>query len=71
MTDFWVHRSNQVVRLEMENGAKARIRGITMDYGLLRADELDENDRQTGRVFTLQSDNNSFDFFKGLLKKKT
>lgn len=41
-----------------------------MDYGLLTADELDGEDRQTGKVFTLQSDNNSFDFFKGLLKKK-
>ncbi|KAL7273035.1 biotin holocarboxylase synthetase [Rhizina undulata] len=66
----WLH-SNQIVRLEMEGGSRARIRGITMDFGLLRADEVDRDDRVTGRVFTLQSDNNSFDFLKGLLKKKT
>ena len=62
---------NQVVRLEMEGGAKACIKGITMDHGLLRAEELDYQDRSTGRVFTLQSDGNSFDFFNGLLKTKT
>lgn len=54
----------------MENGTKARIRGITMDYGLLVADELGRSNELTGRSFTLQSDNNSFDFFKGLLRKK-
>lgn len=42
-----------------------------MEWGLLKADELDEKDRPTGRVFTLYSDSNSFDFLKGLLKKKT
>ncbi|CAZ80073.1 unnamed protein product [Tuber melanosporum] len=66
----WLH-SGQVVRLEMEGGRKARIRGITTDYGLLTADELDESGRVTGRSFTLQSDNNSFDFFRGLLRRKT
>lgn len=55
----------------MEGGAKARIRGITMDWGLLKADELDEKDIPTGRIFTLYTDSNSFDFLKGLLKKKT
>lgn len=55
----------------MEGGAKAMIRGITMDWGLLKADELDEKDRPTGRIFTLYTDSNSFDFLKGLLKKKT
>lgn len=68
---FLILHSNQIVRLEMEGGAKARIRGITMDWGLLKADELDEKDRPTGRVFTLYTDSNSFDFLKGLLKKKT
>lgn len=61
----------QVVRLEMEGGRKARIRGITTDYGLLTADELDDDSRPTGRSIALQSDNNSFDFFKGLLRRKT
>lgn len=66
----WLH-TDQVVRLEMEGGARARVRGITMDFGLLRVDEVDEEDRLTGKVWALQSDGNSFDFFKGLLRKKT
>jgi len=65
----WLHM-HQVVTLEEEGGAKARIKGITRDYGLLLAEELGWNDRPTGRVWQLQSDSNSFDFFKGLLKRK-
>lgn len=62
--------SNQVVALETEGGVRARIKGITRDYGLLLAEELGWEDRKTGKTFELQSDSNSFDFFKGLLKKK-
>ena len=65
----WLH-SDQVVTLETENDARARIKGITRDYGLLIADELGWEDRPTGKTFTLMSDSNSFDFFKGLLKRK-
>ncbi|KAM3421545.1 hypothetical protein BST61_g1934 [Cercospora zeina] len=65
----WLH-SGQIVTLETEGGARARIKGITSDWGLLVAEELGENDRRTGRMFELQSDSNSFDFFRGLLKKK-
>ncbi|BCR88120.1 biotin--[acetyl-CoA-carboxylase] ligase BPL1 [Aspergillus chevalieri] len=65
----WLHM-HQVVTLEEEGGAKARIKGITRDYGLLLAEELGWNDRPTGRVWQLQSDSNSFDFFRGLLKRK-
>ena len=70
---YWMH-NDQLVRLEMEGGARARVRGVTMDHGLLRAEEVTgegEDERKTGRVFTLQSDGNSFDFFNGLLKVKT
>lgn len=56
--------------LEAEGGARARVTGITRDWGLLRAEELAWEDRPTGKVWELQSDSNSFDFFKGLLKKK-
>jgi len=49
---------------------KARIKGITTDWGLLVAEELGWEERPTGRVVQLQSDSNSFDFFKGLLKRK-
>lgn len=54
-------------------GEKCRVRGISEDWGLLVVDELvgeDGRERPSGRAFELQSDSNSFDFFKGLLKKK-
>jgi len=66
--------SEQVVTLEMEDGARARIKGITNDWGLLLAEELVADgrgvERETGRKWALQTDSNSFDFFKGLLKRK-
>ncbi|KAE9987898.1 hypothetical protein EG328_001325 [Venturia inaequalis] len=65
----WLH-TEQVVTLETEGGARARIKGITRDWGLLLAEELGWEDRKTGKVWTLQSDSNSFDFFKGLLRRK-
>lgn len=65
----WLH-SGQIVTLEAESGARVRILGITRDWGLLRVEELGWEDRGTGRVWELQSDSNSFDFFKGLLKRK-
>lgn len=65
----WLHM-HQVVTLEEEGGAKARIKGITRDFGLLLAEELGYNDRPTGRVWQLQSDSNSFDFLRGLVRRK-
>lgn len=65
----WLHM-DQIVTLEAEGGVRARIKGITRDWGLLLAEELGWEDRATGKVWTLQSDSNSFDFFKGLIKRK-
>ncbi|OAL72089.1 biotin-[acetyl-CoA-carboxylase] [Trichophyton violaceum] len=65
----WLHM-DQIVMLEAEGGVRAKIKGITRDYGLLIAEELGWEDRPTGKVWQLQSDSNSFDFFKGLLKRK-
>lgn len=65
----WLH-TDQVVTLEAEGGVRARIKGITRDWGLLLAEELGWEDRATGKMWTLQSDSNSFDFFKGLVKRK-
>ena len=65
----WLH-TDQIVTLETEGGMKARIKGITRDWGLLVAEELGWEDRGTGRLVQLQNDSNSFDFFKGLLKRK-
>lgn len=66
----WLH-SDQVVTLETEGGAKARIKGITTDWGLLIAEELrDDGKTPTGRKWELQSDSNSFDFLRGLVRRK-
>lgn len=65
----WLH-TEQIVTLEAEGGVRARIKGITRDWGLLIAEELGWEDRGTGKIWTLQSDSNSFDFFKGLVKRK-
>lgn len=67
--NMWLH-SDQIVTLEVEGGARARIKGITRDFGLLVAEELGFEDRSTGKRWELQSDSNSFDFFKGLVKRK-
>jgi len=60
----------QIVTLEAQGGVRARIVGITRDWGMLRAEELGWEDRPTGKIWELQSDSNSFDFFKGLVKRK-
>ncbi|KAI0400267.1 class II aaRS and biotin synthetase [Xylaria palmicola] len=65
----WLH-GRQVVALEAEGGARARIVGITRDWGMLQAEALGADDRPTGRMWALQSDENSFDFFRGLVKRK-
>ncbi|RFU36226.1 hypothetical protein B7463_g7, partial [Scytalidium lignicola] len=65
----WLH-ADQIVTLEAEGGVRARIKGITTNWGLLQVEELGWEDRPTGRIWELQSDSNSFDFFKGLLKRK-
>lgn len=66
---MWLH-TDQLVTLETEGGARARIKGLTTDWGFLKAEELTYTDQPTGRVVQLQPDSNSFDFFKGLVKRK-
>lgn len=79
---MWLH-SEQIVTLETtEEGAQTavtvRIEGITRDWGLLVAEEVvgggQENGngkvRGTGKKFLLQSDSNSFDFMRGLVRRK-
>ncbi|KAH8887574.1 class II aaRS and biotin synthetase [Thozetella sp. PMI_491] len=70
----WLH-TNQIVSLEAEGGVKARVLGITTDWGMLLAEELKDDGingalRSTGKKWALQSDENSFDFWKGLIKRK-
>lgn len=68
---YWLH-SNQVVTLEEEGGVKARITGLTRDWGLLIAEEVREDGRDIAgaKRFALQSDSNSFDFLRGLVRRK-
>jgi len=70
----WLH-TNQVVTLEAEGGVKARVVGVTGDFGMLKAEEVVADGingalRSTGRMWALQSDENSFDFWRGLIKRK-
>jgi len=70
----WLH-SDQVVTLEAEGGVKARVLGITRDWGMLRAEEVRDDGingtlMPTGKVWALQSDENSFDFWRGLVRRK-
>lgn len=63
----WFHL-NQRVGLDAEgNGTRRQcvIKGITSDYGLLVAEDV-----QTHETLELQPDGNSFDIFKGLVYKK-
>lgn len=88
----WLH-GGQVITLEEGGGVKARIQGVTREFGELVVEEVeevggesaggegddDDNDddvdeqakwRGTGKLWKLQSDSNSFDFFKGLVRRK-
>ncbi|KAG6022472.1 hypothetical protein E4U41_002251, partial [Claviceps citrina] len=65
----WLH-TGQAVSLEAEGGVRARVLGITTDWGMLRVEEVDAQGRGTGRMWTLQSDENSFDFWRGLVRRK-
>ncbi|KAK9441033.1 Biotin-protein ligase [Metarhizium brunneum] len=65
----WLH-TGQAISLEAEGGVRARVLGITRDWGMLRAEETDAEGRGTGKIWTLQSDENSFDFWKGLVRRK-
>ncbi|KAF4595484.1 biotin apo-protein ligase [Ophiocordyceps camponoti-floridani] len=65
----WLH-TGQAISLEAEGGIRARVLGITRDWGMLRAEETDADGRGTGKIWTLRSDENSFDFWKGLIRRK-
>lgn len=65
----WLH-SDTVVTVQELSGAKARVRGISAQNGMLVVEKLDSIQRPTGERIELQPDGNSFDMMKGLLKKK-
>lgn len=65
----WLH-SGQIVTLESEGGVKCRVKGVEREWGLLVVEELGWELRATGKIWTLQTDCNSFDFLKGLVRRK-
>ncbi|PHH81930.1 hypothetical protein CDD82_7532 [Ophiocordyceps australis] len=65
----WLH-TGQLVQLDTQGGERARVLGITSDWGMLRVEQTDQDGRGTGKIWTLQSDENSFDFWKGLVRRK-
>ena len=65
----WLH-TGQSITLEGEAGKKARVIGITRDWGMLKVEETDDQGRGMGREWALQSDENSFDYWKGLVRRK-
>lgn len=67
--ELWLH-AGQVVVLEEEGGVRARVKGLTRDWGLLRAEEVGRGGGGAGKEFALQSDGNSFDFLRGLVRRK-
>ncbi|KAF6015795.1 hypothetical protein HII12_000587 [Brettanomyces bruxellensis] len=66
---MWLH-TNQTVRLTSEGDARARIIGITSDWGMLLVQKTDSQGRATGENYELQPDGNSFDMFRGLISKR-
>lgn len=65
----WLH-DGQVVRLQDYGNTRAMITGITDDFGLLVAQEMDVHGRVCGQKYHLQPDGNSFDMFNNLISKK-
>jgi biotin---protein ligase len=37
---------------------------------MLKVEEMDASGRSTGKIWALQSDENSFDYWKGLVRRK-
>jgi len=66
----WLH-AGQKVTLESEGGKRAEVLGITMDWGMLQVAELGFDERRTGKILKLQSDENSFDYWRGLVRAKS
>ncbi|KAI9259350.1 biotin-protein ligase [Sporodiniella umbellata] len=61
----WLH-SQSIVTLESYNNERARILGITPDYGMLKVESLD----RPGKFYGLLPDGNRFDMMKGLIVQK-
>ena len=67
---FYFYR-NQIVTLETHNNQKARIIGITSDFGSLKASTINDDNDNLEEIITLQPDGNSFDMMKGMISRKS
>ncbi|CDK25022.1 unnamed protein product [Kuraishia capsulata CBS 1993] len=66
----WLH-GGQIVWLHNKGNARARVTGITKDWGMLKAEEVNMEGKPTGVVYELQPDGNSFDMLSGLISTKS
>ncbi|KAF9922126.1 biotin holocarboxylase synthetase [Linnemannia zychae] len=67
----WLHSDAVVTLTTITPHKRVKIKGITLDYGLLRTVAVDEQDRDIiGEEYQLQPDGNSFDMLKGLISQK-
>ncbi|KAG0321707.1 biotin holocarboxylase synthetase [Dissophora globulifera] len=67
----WLHSDALVTLTTTTPHKRVRIKGITMDYGLLRTVAVDEQGRDIAEEeYRLQPDGNSFDMLKGLISQK-
>ncbi|KAF9115590.1 biotin holocarboxylase synthetase [Mortierella sp. AM989] len=68
----WLHSNSLVTLTTVTPNKRVRIKGITLDYGLLRTVAVDNQERDiVGEEYRLQPDGNSFDMLKGLISQKS
>lgn len=68
----WLHTNALVTLTTMNPPKTVRIRGVTLDYGLLHTVAVDAQGRDiVGEEYRLQPDGNSFDMLKGLISFKS
>jgi biotin--protein ligase len=68
---YWIH-TNQLITLKDQGGIRARILGITADYGLLEVVAVDDNNQELvpRQLYQLQPDGNSFDLMHNMISRK-
>ncbi|KAG0357074.1 biotin holocarboxylase synthetase [Gamsiella multidivaricata] len=67
----WLHSDALVTLTTMTPHRRVRIKGVTLDYGLLKTVAVDDQGRDIiGEEYRLQPDGNSFDMLKGLISLK-
>ncbi|KAG0310261.1 biotin holocarboxylase synthetase [Linnemannia gamsii] len=68
----WLHSDALVTLTTMTPHRRVRIKGVSLDYGLLRTVAVDDQGRDLAgeEEYRLQPDGNSFDMLKGLISQK-